>query len=102
MFEPVAFMCLGLGMFVAEESNFTSGPILWLVRCMQPILFDRFNAGRFCAREVSAGWMCGVVVLMVVPVVLVVWVRWRCVSARVCVMHVTCAGMRAWTRLWRL
>lgn len=45
MIEPVAFMCVNLGMFVAEASNFQFGPLKWLVQCMQPILFDRFDAG---------------------------------------------------------
>jgi len=48
MIEPVAFMCMTLGMFVAEESNFASGPLKWLVQCMQPLLFDRFDAGMSC------------------------------------------------------
>eukprot|EP00750_Incisomonas_marina_P027935 INCI6288.1.p1 GENE.INCI6288.1~~INCI6288.1.p1 ORF type:complete len:626 (+),score=124.89 INCI6288.1:101-1978(+) len=43
MIEPVAFMCVNLGMFVAEASNFQFGPLKWLVQCMQPILFDRFD-----------------------------------------------------------
>lgn len=47
MFEPIAFMCLDLGIFVAEVSNFKSGPLLWLVQCMQPLLFDRFDPGMY-------------------------------------------------------
>ena len=48
MIEPVAFMCVNLGMFVAEASNFQFGPLKWLVQCMQPILFDRFDPGTWC------------------------------------------------------
>ena len=50
--EPVAFMCMNLGMFIAEESNIT-GLVDWMTRCMQPILFDRFAKGRYAMNVIT-------------------------------------------------